>query len=138
MGALSALPFVNAGNLCCCLWVITGGVVASYLLQQNQSAPLTPGEWIRTRVPLLPFSHVFRAGSRIRVGVSTPGRDHPFWRFENPVVSGATHDVGVGGEHASSLVLPVIPNPDHPADAPAAHALRGQPSRPARPVHATG
>jgi len=44
MGALSALPIISAGNLCCCLWVVSGGVVASYLLQQNQSDPVTPGD----------------------------------------------------------------------------------------------
>ena len=44
MGVLSALPFVSAGNLCCCLWVLVGGMVAAYVLQQNQSAPITPGD----------------------------------------------------------------------------------------------
>ena len=44
MGVLSALPLVGAANLCCCLWVVTGGGVAAYLLQQNQSTPITPGD----------------------------------------------------------------------------------------------
>src|SRR5512142_1663073 len=44
MGALSALPIVSAGNLCCCLWVVSGGVVAAYFLQQNQSTPVTQGD----------------------------------------------------------------------------------------------
>jgi hypothetical protein len=44
LGVLSALPVVSAGNLCCCLWVVSGGVVAAYLLQQNQAAPITPGD----------------------------------------------------------------------------------------------
>jgi hypothetical protein len=44
MGVLSALPFVAAGNLCCCLWVVSGGLVAAYLLQHNQAAPITPGD----------------------------------------------------------------------------------------------
>lgn len=44
MGALSALPLINAGNACCCLWVISGGVVAAYLLQQNQPEPITTGD----------------------------------------------------------------------------------------------
>ena len=37
MGVLSALPIISAGNACCCLWVVSGGVVAAYLLQQNQT-----------------------------------------------------------------------------------------------------
>jgi hypothetical protein len=41
MGVLSALPFVAAGNICCCLWVVSGGLVAAYVLQQNQAAPIT-------------------------------------------------------------------------------------------------
>lgn len=44
MGALSALPIVSAGNLCCCLWIVSGGVVAAYLLQQSQSAPVGQGD----------------------------------------------------------------------------------------------
>lgn len=35
IGVLSALPIVKAGNCCCCLWVIAGGVLAVYLRQQN-------------------------------------------------------------------------------------------------------
>ena len=44
MGVLSALPLVSAGNLCCCLWVISGGLVAAYLLQQHQSTPIAAGD----------------------------------------------------------------------------------------------
>jgi hypothetical protein len=43
MGTLSALPIINAGN-CCCLWLVSGGVVAAYVLQQNQEAPITAGD----------------------------------------------------------------------------------------------
>ena len=35
IGVLSALPVVNAGNCCCCLWVVAGGVLAVYLRQQD-------------------------------------------------------------------------------------------------------
>ena len=44
MGTLSALPLVNAGNVCCCLWIVTGGLVAAYLLQQNQPDPISTGD----------------------------------------------------------------------------------------------
>jgi hypothetical protein len=44
MGVLTALPIISAGNLCCCLWVIGGGVIAAYVLQQNQAAPIAPGD----------------------------------------------------------------------------------------------
>ena len=35
IGVLSALPIISAGNICCCMWVIGGGMLASYLLQQR-------------------------------------------------------------------------------------------------------
>ena len=44
MGVLSALPVVSAGNLCCCLWVVSAGLIAAYLLQQNQPGPITPAD----------------------------------------------------------------------------------------------
>jgi MFS superfamily sulfate permease-like transporter len=44
MGVLSALPLINVGNACCCLWVIGGGMVAAYVLQQNQATPIAPGD----------------------------------------------------------------------------------------------
>lgn len=44
LGILSALPFVSVGNLCCCLWILTGGAVAAYVLQANQAEPITPGD----------------------------------------------------------------------------------------------
>jgi len=43
MGTLSALPIISAGN-CCCLWLLSGGAVAAYVLQQGQEAPITPGD----------------------------------------------------------------------------------------------
>jgi hypothetical protein len=44
MGVLSALPLINAANICCCLWVVSGGVVAAYLLQQNAPLPISAGD----------------------------------------------------------------------------------------------
>jgi hypothetical protein len=44
MGVLTGLPIVSAGNLCCCLWVIGGGVVAAYVLQQNEQGPITAAD----------------------------------------------------------------------------------------------
>lgn len=44
MGVLSALPLINTLNVCCCLWVVSGGLVAAYVFQQNQSAPMSVGD----------------------------------------------------------------------------------------------
>jgi hypothetical protein len=43
IGVLSALPIISIGN-CCCLWVIGGGMVTAYLIQNNRSEPLELSE----------------------------------------------------------------------------------------------
>ena len=43
MGVLSALPIVAGGNVCCCMWIISGGFLAAYLDSQNTSRSLTVG-----------------------------------------------------------------------------------------------
>ena len=43
IGVLSALPLINIGN-CCCLWVIGGGVLATYLMQQNHPYPIAAAD----------------------------------------------------------------------------------------------
>jgi hypothetical protein len=40
IGVLSALPFVNS---CCCLWIIGGGVLTTYLLQERLTVPVSAG-----------------------------------------------------------------------------------------------
>ena len=44
IGVVSALPVVGSANVCCCLWVVTGGVLSTYLLQQNRADPIESGE----------------------------------------------------------------------------------------------
>ena len=44
IGVLSALPLVNVGNCCCCLWVVAGGVLATYLRQQSTPFEITAAE----------------------------------------------------------------------------------------------
>jgi hypothetical protein len=44
MGVLSALPFVSYANACCCLWVIAGGLLAAWLLQQNHLYAITTSD----------------------------------------------------------------------------------------------
>lgn len=40
IGVLSALPVISMGNCLCCAWVILGGMLATYLLQQGQLTPV--------------------------------------------------------------------------------------------------
>jgi hypothetical protein len=44
IGVLSALPVVGGLNLCCCLWVVVGGLLSTYVLQQNRPDPVDTGE----------------------------------------------------------------------------------------------
>lgn len=43
LGVLSALPVVNLAN-CCCIWIVTGGVLAAWLMQQRHPLPVTAGD----------------------------------------------------------------------------------------------
>jgi hypothetical protein len=44
MGVLSALPIIYVGNACCCMWVVSGGLVAAYVFQQNHPVPMTAAD----------------------------------------------------------------------------------------------
>jgi hypothetical protein len=44
MGVLSALPIITVGNACCCMWVVSGGLVAAYVFQQNHPVPMTAAD----------------------------------------------------------------------------------------------
>jgi hypothetical protein len=44
IGVLSALPIVNMGNCLCCMWVVGGGVLATYLMQQNHPYPVASAD----------------------------------------------------------------------------------------------
>jgi hypothetical protein len=43
IGVLSALPVINFAN-CCCAWILFGGALAAYLMQQNHPEPITIGD----------------------------------------------------------------------------------------------
>ena len=40
IGVLSALPIVNLGN-CCCLWIVSGGFLAAYVVAVNEPGALS-------------------------------------------------------------------------------------------------
>jgi hypothetical protein len=43
IGVLSALPVINLAN-CCCAWILFGGALAAYLMQQNHPEPINIGD----------------------------------------------------------------------------------------------
>ncbi len=44
IGVLSALPIIGALNVCCCAWVIGGGIVTAYLMQNASAIAITVGD----------------------------------------------------------------------------------------------
>jgi len=94
---------------------------------EEDAADLVDGEWNEVRVEIMPFAHIFREGSRVRLEVDTPGDSCADWTFilqefpENP-----THTIAHDVDHPSSVVLPVIPGVEVSTELPDASALRGQ------------
>ena len=44
LGLLSVIPFVSAANICCCLWAIVGGMLATYFYVKNSPTPATAAD----------------------------------------------------------------------------------------------
>lgn len=44
IGLLSGIPYVNLGNIICCMWIVGGGVLASYLYIKKSPQPVNIGE----------------------------------------------------------------------------------------------
>jgi hypothetical protein len=44
LGLLSVIPLVNLVNICCCLWALLGGLLATYLYIKNSPVPARPGD----------------------------------------------------------------------------------------------
>ena len=96
---------------------------------EEDAAPLPAGEWTEVRVELMPFGHVFRAGSALRLTIDTPGDSTARWFFildEQP--DGTMQSIAHNAAYPSSVLLPVIPDITVEAPLPAC-TLRGQPCR---------
>jgi hypothetical protein len=44
LGLLSVIPFINWVNICCCMWAILGGMLATYLYVKNSPTPASAGD----------------------------------------------------------------------------------------------
>lgn len=98
-------------------------------LGENDIALLSPDEEpVLARIEILPFAHVLRPDSRLRLTLDTPGGSRPQWTFD--VLDDITRiTVHTGGDYESSVLLPVLPGVDAPDDRPECGSLRGQPCR---------
>jgi hypothetical protein len=99
------------------------------------AAPLPKDRSVLLRIPLYPFAHAFRAGSRVRIVVQPPGGNRPEWafaalRYDHTV----TNTIDRSGTFASKVTLPVVPAISVPTPLPPCGALRGQPCRRYEPV----
>jgi len=97
---------------------------------EAEAAPLPEGEWAQVDVEIFPVAHVFRAGSRLRLTVDTPGGTRNLWTFEVLDTDGETVTVSTGGATPSALRLPFVTGVELPAGLPACGNLRSQPCRP--------
>ncbi len=98
--------------------------------REEDSAVLEPDGWTQVRIATHAFAHVFRAGSRLRLVIDTPGGDEALWAYELPdrgddVENRIAHDAAF----PSSIALPVIPGLTAPGDPAPCPSLRGQPCR---------
>lgn len=108
-------------------------VQRSYDIDDFEALPT--GEYVSARVAIPSVAHAFRAGSSLRVAISTPGRNHGTWEFEAPSYDGTpTFLVARGGERASSLMMPTVTGVDVADGLPPCPGLRGQPCRTYRAV----
>ncbi len=94
------------------------------------AAPLPRGRPTLVRVPLYPFGHVFRAGSRVRIVVQPPGGNRPAWAFAAITYPRAPRvTIERSAAYPTRIVLPVVPGVAVPTPLPTCGSLRGQPCR---------
>lgn len=92
--------------------------------------PVPADEYVEARIRIFPFAHIFRAGSKVKISVDTPGSSRPEWKFilDETQTDDTRIDVGHHEGAASSVLLPVVP--DVVVDSPLpACPLRAQPCR---------
>jgi len=102
------------------------------LLTRATYEPLVPGQAVYARVGLLPFEHVFRKGSSIRVTIDSAigpvqstgswGMTGPSTKFSDTVYSSSTR--------RSEVILGLIPDSVAKAPLPSCQDTAGEPCRP--------
>jgi predicted acyl esterase len=93
-------------------------------------ADLPAGAFVLARVELMPFAHVFRKDSCIRISVEAPGGDRPEWKFDALPADGAEiNTIAHSATAPSRIVLPVVPDANVTTPLPPCPSLRGQPCR---------
>ena len=92
--------------------------------------PMPIDEWETATIVIPSFAHAIRSGSTLRISITTPGRDHGTWEFENPVYNDTpTFQLGYGELYPSKLSLRTLEGIAVPESQPPCPSLRGQPCR---------
>jgi predicted acyl esterase len=98
---------------------------------ETDATALPSGTPTEVLIDILPAGHVFRAGSQIRLTISSPGGDRNLWAFDVLPYDGTNVYVSLGGDTDSVVQLPLMPAPEDIADElPICGAQRSQPCRP--------
>lgn len=75
------------------------------------ATPLVPGQWTKVRVEIMPFAHVFRAGSRLRLTIDAPnGSTYNFFGWA-ALPGGFDVSIGHSAAQPSAVVLPRVVAP---------------------------
>jgi hypothetical protein len=99
-------------------------------LRRDTAARLPKGRFTKVTIPLYYEGHMYRAGSRIRVTVSSPNGDQPVWAFAETVPQGTAQvRIASNRKQPSRLILPLIPGISAPTPLPPCPGLRGEPCR---------
>lgn len=97
--------------------------------REQDAALLVPGTPEQLRVEILPFGHVFRAGSSIRLWIEAPAATFGFRSLE-PLPFASVNSVHHDREHPSVLRLATLPGREAPTAHPECGTLIRQPCRP--------
>jgi len=83
---------------------------ASATPESGLNCALIPGAERRVQVPIFPFAHMFREGSKVRLSIDSPGNSRVRWAFvsaPDPATIELRTDIQGGGQ-PSVLQLPVV------------------------------
>ena len=89
-------------------------------LRRDTAAKLPKGQFSKVVIPLYYEGHMYRAGSRIRVTISSPNGDQPVWAFAETVPAGQRQGQDRLQQEASVAADPAADPGSHGADAAAA------------------
>ena len=114
----------------------TDGLRVEHTYTEQDREPLDPGEVVEARMAIPSVAAPLRAGSRLRVQIATPGRNHGTWLFESLYPEGdePIHRVAHTADMPSAITLSVLPGVEVPPGIAACGVLRGQPCRPYEPT----